>query len=172
MKRIAAQPMDANPACFENVQCGTSAPHCPSRHHTQGPTPKKDGNPHSCSMRPKRLTHKRDFGHPSLAHLGAQNGHQLRCPKQDFWYPKMGSYLVLVLGTTFGAMFNFLRAAPFLVPKTSTKYDPILGYQKVCGGAEIGNHFGRQMVHIWVPGSGPMGTFFGYPVGRVCATRD
>ena len=80
------------------------------------------------------------------------------------WYP--------FLGTTFGALFNFLRAAPFLVPKTSTKYDPILGYQKVCGGAEIGNNFGRQMVHIWVPGSGPMGAFFGYPMGRVFATRD
>jgi hypothetical protein len=84
----------------------------------------------------------------------------------------MGSYLVLVLGTVFGAVINFLMVAPFLVPKTSTKYDPILGYRKVCVWTKIGGHFGRQMVHIWVPGSGPMGGFFGYPMGRVFATRD
>ena len=114
-------------------------------------------------LRPERPPHKRDFGHPSLAHPGAQNGHQLWCQKQNFWYPQMGSYLVVVLGTIFGATINFLRAAPFLVAKTTTKYDPILGYQKVCVGTKIGGHFGRQMVHIWVPGSGPMGASLDTP---------
>ena len=123
-------------------------------------------------LHPERPTHKKDFGHPSLAHPGAQNGHQLWCQKQKFRYPKMGSYLVLVLGTVFGAVINFLKVAPFLVPKTSTKYDPILGYRKVCVWTKIGGHFGRQMVHIWVPGSGPMGAFSGYPMGRVFVTRD